>query len=322
MPITQLSLGLSVDNRRELPPVDLPRAVDGTYVPPIKCQGIKTKLVPFILRSIHWSGRGRWVEPFLGSGVVLFNVSPPRAYAADTNPHIIRFYRDVASGVVTPRLVREHLEYESRVLAARGAEYYYEVRERFNARPSSMDFVFLNRSCFNGVMRFNRRGRFNVPFCKKTDRFSKAYVTKIVNQVAHAYRLMTERDWILEVADWRETLNLVCPDDFVYADPPYMGRHTDYYNGWTEDEATALLERLRGLPCGFALSTWLQNKYRRNTYLESDLPDVSIATVRHFYHVGPTEDLRNEMEEALVIKKGFVADEELRPTEKSCVRKS
>ena len=54
----------------------------------VKTKGIKTELVRFISKKIKWS-RGRWVEPFLGSGVVLFNVASKRALAPDSNPHII-----------------------------------------------------------------------------------------------------------------------------------------------------------------------------------------------------------------------------------------
>lgn len=154
-------------------------------VPPIKCQGIKTKLVPFLLSNIVWDSNptGRWIEPFLGSGVVAMNLAPPRALLADTNRHIIALYQAIQSGEVNRSTPRDHLEAEGSKLAAGKADYYYEVRERFNTEPTPLDFLFLNRSCFNGVMRFNRQGKFNVPFGHKPERFAKSYVTKIVNQV-------------------------------------------------------------------------------------------------------------------------------------------
>ena len=305
-----VQLGLDLSDPRTLARVRetaLPKAVQGVFVPPIKSQGIKTKLIPFIFESIRWDGCGRWVEPFLGSGVVLFNLAPPRAYVADANLHVIQFYRDLSSGQVDENVVRDYLECEGRTLAERGDEYYYEVRHRFNARPNSLDFLFLNRSCFNGIIRFNRRGEFNVPFVRKADRFRRALVTKIANQVAEARRLMRDREWVFEVADWRDTLSQVRSDDFVYADPPYIGRHTDYFNKWTEHDALSLLSWLRSLPCGFALSTWKENKYRRNAHLDLAMSDVVIKTTKHFYHVGATEALRNEMVEALVIKEGFAS---------------
>ena len=54
--------------------------------PPIKTQGIKTRLAPFIARHVAWDWRGVWIEPFLGSGAVLLNLRPPRAVAADPAP--------------------------------------------------------------------------------------------------------------------------------------------------------------------------------------------------------------------------------------------
>jgi len=68
-------------------------------------------------------------------------------------------------------------------LSKNGQDYYYEVRTRFNERHNPLDFLFLSRAGFNGVIRFNRKGGFNVPFNHKAERFSKAYVTKVVNQV-------------------------------------------------------------------------------------------------------------------------------------------
>src|SRR5205814_766906 len=71
--------------------------VEKVGVPPVKCQGIKTKLVPFILENIRWSESetGRWIEPFLGSGVVAFNFAPQKALLADTNSHIIKLYQSI-----------------------------------------------------------------------------------------------------------------------------------------------------------------------------------------------------------------------------------
>lgn len=275
-------------------------------IPPIKCQGIKTKLTGFILENVQWSGEGKWIEPFLGSGVVLFSAQPKRAIACDINPHIIAFYQKISDGSLTPGLVREHLTREGRKLLREGEDYYYEVRDRFNKSGDSLDFLFLNRACFNGVMRFNRKGEFNVPFCRKPDRFRQAYVTKIANQVGDLCKIMKDREWEFRAGDWRECLTDLGNDDFVYLDPPYIGRHTDYYNQWTERDAVELAQVAQSLPCGFALSMWKQNKYRSNTYLAL-WKETEQRTMMHFYHVGSTEDLRNSMEEALLIKPGYEA---------------
>ena len=78
--------------------------------PPLKIQGIKTKLVSFIMENVKWDGQGRWVEPFLGSGVVVLNVNPEKALLADTNEHIIRFYRAIQTGEMNPNDLRCFLE--------------------------------------------------------------------------------------------------------------------------------------------------------------------------------------------------------------------
>lgn len=60
-------------------------------IPPIKSRGIKTKLVPWINSIIPYGFKGLWVEPFMGTGVVAFNLSPSHAMLCDTNPHLINF---------------------------------------------------------------------------------------------------------------------------------------------------------------------------------------------------------------------------------------
>ncbi|MCI0578988.1 MAG: DNA adenine methylase [Chloroflexi bacterium] len=158
------------------------------------------------------------------------------------------------------------------------------------------------------MMRFNQNGEFNVPFCRKPDRFQPAYITKIVNQVKIIQGIMQGKDWEFRVEDWRECLETLNGDDFVYLDPPYIGRHTDYYNQWSEQDAIALARVAQSLSCGFALSMWKENRYRSNKYISEYWGDSIERTKAHFYHVGPTEDLRNSVEEALLIKKGYEAN--------------
>lgn len=285
----------------------LPRMYAKPVVPPLKCQGIKTKLVPFIIENIQWQGRGRWIEPFLGSGVMLFSVQPQRALVNDINPHIIAFYQKLFKGSLTAGMVKEHLTREGLLLLKKGEEHFYEVRTRFNAKADPLDFLFLSRSCFNGVMRFNGKGKFNVPFCRKPDRFRQAYVTKIVNQVGNVCKIMHGKEWEFRAGDWRECLAEAGANDFVYLDPPYIGRHTDYFNQWSEVEAEDLARAAQALPCGYALSMWKENKYRSNAAHLELWNGVEQRTIKHFYHVGSTEALRNSMEEALLIKQGYEA---------------
>ena len=68
---------------------------DKVYVPPLKIQGIKTKLVPVIQRYVVLENETVWIEPFMGSGVVGFNIAPKNAIFSDTNPHIINFYTQI-----------------------------------------------------------------------------------------------------------------------------------------------------------------------------------------------------------------------------------
>ena len=96
------------------------RGVEKVHVPPIKTQGIKTKLVPWIARCAQVDAGTVWVEPFMGSGVVGFNIAPKRALFSDTNIHIIDFYRSNQNGELTAAGCRKFLESEGARLKSRG----------------------------------------------------------------------------------------------------------------------------------------------------------------------------------------------------------
>jgi DNA adenine methylase len=274
--------------------------VPRTIVPPIKCQGIKTKLVRWISVIVPDDFKGRWVEPFMGSGVVAFNIRPRKALLADSNPYLIDFYKAIAKKSVTPNRARDFLEMEGAKLLRSNGQHFYEVRERFNHRSDPLDFLFLNRACFNGVIRFNRKGKFNVPFCQKPNRFAQAYVTKICNQIKSVADAITLGNYEFRCQDYSLTVAEVEDCDLLYCDPPYVGRHADYFNGWDEEHEHSLADSLGNTSARFILSTWHSNKYRSNQFIGSIWSQYQILTREHFYHVGAREDNRNSMLEALV----------------------
>lgn len=96
------------------------KGAEKVHVPPIKTQGIKTKLVPLIARCDPSAAWTVWVEPFMGSGVVGFNLAPRRALFSDTNVHIIDFYRSIQDGQLTAAGCRKFLESEGARLKSKG----------------------------------------------------------------------------------------------------------------------------------------------------------------------------------------------------------
>ena len=218
-------------------------------VPPIKSQGIKTKLVPWINDIIRRSGldlaHTNWIEPFFGTGVVGLNAPVGgHHYIADSNPHIINFYNSVLQGDITPHNMRVYLETEGKLLseaAEEGYVHYRKVRDRFNTDHNPFDFIFLSRAGFNGMMRFNRKGEWNIPFCKKPNRFAPAYITKICNQIGAAQRAIRLGQWEFHNQGFLETIAQAKEGDLIYCDPPYYGRYVDYYNGWTEADEEAVV---------------------------------------------------------------------------------
>ena len=278
-----------------------------TIIPPIKSQGIKTKLIPWINDLILTSGislNTRWIEPFFGTGVVGFN-SPVNGIhiVGDTNPHIINFYQQLQSGEITPYTMRTYLERESKLLEMAdedGYTHYRLVRNRFNQEHSPYDFIFLSRAGFNGMMRFNKGGDWNIPFCKKPGRFAPAYITKICNQVRSVAQIIRKKEWKFNNAPFLETIALAGEGDIIYCDPPYYGRYVDYYNGWTEKDEEELFYALSQTRAKFILSTWHHNDYRPNEMIKRFWQRFNVVTKEHFYHNGGKIENRHSMVEAMV----------------------
>lgn len=245
---------------------------------------------------------GKWIEPFLGTGVVAFNSGFKEAILNDTNPHIINFYRSIQEGTITPSSVKLYLEKEGKKLLnadEEGYAYFRIVRDRFNKDFAPLDLLFLSRAGFNGMMRFSKKGNWNIPFCKKPNRFAQAYITKIVNQVANVQSVIN-RKWVFTSKAFDEIIPLAEEGDIIYCDPPYFGRYVDYYNGWTEEDEKHLFELLSETKAKFILSTWHHNDWRENEMIRKYWEKFRIVTKDHFYHGGGNIENRRTIVEALV----------------------
>jgi len=274
---------------------------DKVFIPPFKTQGIKSKIVPLIKATITITNNTTWIEPFMGSGVVGLNIAPYNAIFADINPHIINFYNQLKNGNITSTIVREFLTEQGTLLAKKDKEYYYFVRERFNKEHNPLDFLFLNRSCFNGMIRFNKNNNYNVPYGHKRERFSKAYITKIVNQVKYFEQKLHCNNWTFLCQSFENTIFMADSNSFIYCDPPYIGRNVDYYDSWTEDQEWQLKSSLLTSNARFMVSTWDFNQYRINPYIDLIWGEYHKITQSHFYFVGAKEINRNSITEALLI---------------------
>jgi len=109
-----------------------------------------------------------------------------------------------------------------------------------------------------------------------------------------------ENNWIFLCQSFEKTIEMANENSFIYCDPPYIGRHVDYYDSWDEKQELNLKESLLSSGAAFMLSTWDCNKYRRNPYINSIWGECTKITQEHFYFIGAKEENRNSMTEALL----------------------
>lgn len=151
------------------------------------------------------------------------------------------------------------------------------------------------------MIRFNKKYEYNVPFGHKPQRFSRAYVTKIVNQVRHLEHAFSDNDWVFLCQSFEESIKMANSNSFVYCDPPYIGRHVDYYDSWDVDCERLLRDCLLESGSKFMLSTWDYNLYRKNEYIDQLWHMCYKINQEHFYFVGAKEINRTPMMEALLV---------------------
>jgi DNA adenine methylase len=156
---------------------------------------------------------GRYIEPFLGGGAVFFHLGPAQAILSDVNERLIATYRSIRDEW---QPVQAFLaEYDQK----HSKDFYYDERARQYAEPhrQAAQFLYLNRTCFNGLYRENLKGQFNVPLGTKTQ------VTLVDDDFEKASELLARAD--LRTSDFEPIVDEAREGDLLFLDPPYTTAH-------------------------------------------------------------------------------------------------
>lgn len=177
----------------------------------IKWAGSKYKLLPTLLEYLP-ENYNNYIEPFLGSGAMLFRIKPSQAIVSDINCELINMYQ-----VIKDR-VGDLITYLS--IMRNTKEYFYAVREwdveLTNEVMRASRFIYLNKTCFNGLYRENSKGEFNVPYGYYKN-------PKICDdlKLRELSNYLNSNNIEILCQDYTHTLLRAQPNDFIYIDSPY-----------------------------------------------------------------------------------------------------
>jgi DNA adenine methylase len=216
-----------------------------TAKPFVKWAGGKSQLINEIDKAIQKSKKDKftYIEPFVGGGAVLFWILENFPYLEkvvinDINTDLITTYKTIKNNVI--ELIRILKDWEKeyhtfKELPEDRKEYYYKKRELFNSRTEdnithSALFIFLNRTCFNGLFRVNQNNGFNVPIGSyKTPMICDEGNLQSVYKALHKVEILN--------GDFSETIRFAANNTIFYLDPPYKPlSETSSFNSYSKDE--------------------------------------------------------------------------------------
>jgi DNA adenine methylase len=190
--------------------------------PFLKWAGGKYKLLKHLLPLLNGE---RLVEPFVGAGAVFLNSSIKSFWINDINKDLINSYLYLKNDI-------NFIDDLKEIFSLNSKENYLRLREEFNTnadlKKKALLFIYLNRHCFNGLCRYNKSGKFNVPFGKyKTIYFPD-------RELLHAQKILQNTK--ITNLDFREVFKGVEKTDVLYVDPPYFpvnktSNFVDYFIG-------------------------------------------------------------------------------------------
>ena len=198
-----------------------------TY-PIVKWVGGKRQLMFELLKNMPKS-YNRYFEPFIGGGALFFELQPENAYISDMNEELINLYSVVRNNVCELIAdLNKHEVSKEYFLTIRNLDRTDEYKNLSNVQRASR-FIYLNRTCFNGLYRVNSQGQFNVPFGNYKN-------PRIVdeNNLLNCSELLKNTE--IKCADFSEILTKVKKGDFIYFDPPYVPlNETSSFTSYTKD---------------------------------------------------------------------------------------
>lgn len=290
-----------------------------TAKPFLKWAGGKTQLINDIEKSIpqkFHSSKFTYIEPFVGSGAVLFwmlNNFPnlEKAVINDINEDLINTYKTITNKPKELISILEILQNEFHALEGNEENkklYYYQKRELYNTRKEEQSgqaalFIFLNRTCFNGLYRVNRKNEYNVPMggYKKPTICDKENILA-VSEVLQKVEILC--------GDFEQTLDFAKQNTLFYFDPPYKPlSETSSFNSYAKDEFDDNEQvRLRDFCNKLDLSnhTWIlsnsdvKGKDENDNFFDDLYADFSISRVNAKRNINANPEKRGKLTELLI----------------------
>ena len=228
--------------------------------PVLKWAGGKTQLLEHIVDNMP-ADYNNYYEPFIGGAAVLLGISPEQAFINDVNEQLMNLYTQLK--IAADSVIAKVNEIDATPCTK---ELYYASREQYNTKISSRDFdsecaalmIWINKHCFNGLYRVNRKGLFNVPYNNKVS--GKSIDEKNIRAISE---YLQKADITITCLDFEKACDGVSSGDFVYFDSPYVpesvtASFTDYtIDGFSiadHKRLAALFKRLDGIGAKVMLS--------------------------------------------------------------------
>ena len=245
--------------------------------PFVKWVGGKRQIIEILKENLP-KNFDTYIEPFVGGGALFFELLPRKAVINDLNEELINAYRTIKE--YPHQLVEDLKKHKNE------EEYFYDIRssnpENLNQIERASRFIYLNKTCFNGLYRENSKGQFNVPFGK----YKSPRIVDKENILAISEYLNTA-DVTISNEDYKETVKSAKRGDFIYLDPPYyplnknssFTKYTKY--DFTEEDHVELFEEFVKLDtkgCHVMLSN-SNTPFIKDLYREYEI--IEITTNRY-----------------------------------------